>query len=405
MMTVRDERFPSSSPTAMQADAAVRFCDTTLRDGEQAPGVAFTAVEKLAIAAALDAIGVHQIEAGIPAMGVSERDVLREILATDPRAEIVGWCRADHRDVEAAAACGLLTAHLTIPVSDLHLKSKLEKDRAWARLRVRDCVKDATDRGMRVSVGMEDASRADDSFVIDLAGELRELGVTRLRWADTVGLLDPVSAYDRLGRLVRAVPGPWEIHAHDDFGLATANTIAAVQAGFTWVSTTVLGLGERAGNAPIEEVAMALRHLLKLPVDLDTTSFRTLAQLVSRAAGRPLPAGKAVVGESVFAHESGIHVHGILRHPATYEPFDPAEVGGRRRLTVGKHSGRAGVRHALAQCGITAAEDELEPLVEQVRLAATQHKRGLGSHDFHELLGRVDMPAPRAGIQPREEPV
>ncbi|WP_235488375.1 homocitrate synthase, partial [Frankia sp. AvcI1] len=281
MMTVRDPRFPSSSTTAIQPDAAIKFCDTTLRDGEQAPGVAFTAAEKLAIAAALDAIGVHQIEAGIPAMGVTERDVLREILATDPHAEIVGWCRADHRDVEAAASCGLVTAHLTIPVSDLHLKSKLGRDRAWARLRVRDCVADATDRGMRVSVGFEDASRADDAFVTDLAGELRELGVTRLRWADTVGLLDPVSAHDRLGRLVRAVPGPWEIHAHDDFGLATANTIAAVQAGFTWVSTTVLGLGERAGNAPIEEVAMALRHLLKLPVDLDTTSFRSLARLVS----------------------------------------------------------------------------------------------------------------------------
>ncbi|MCK9893248.1 homocitrate synthase [Frankia sp. AgB32] len=405
MMTVRDSSFPSSSATTMRADAAIKFCDTTLRDGEQAPGVAFTAAEKLAIAAALDAIGVHQIEAGIPAMGVTERDVLREILATAPRAEIVGWCRADHRDVEAAASCGIVTAHLTIPVSDLHLKSKLERDRAWARRRVSDCVKDATDRGMRVSVGMEDASRADDGFVTDLAGELRELGVTRLRWADTVGLLDPVSAYDRLGRLVRAVPGPWEIHAHDDFGLATANTIAAVQAGFTWVSTTVLGLGERAGNAPIEEVAMALRHLLKLPVDLDTTSFRTLARLVSRAAGRPLPAGKAVVGESVFAHESGIHVHGILRHPATYEPFDPAEVGGRRRLTVGKHSGRASVRHALEQCGIEADESELEPLVEQVRIAATKHKRGLGSRDFHELLGRVEMPAPRAGIPTSEEQV
>nr|P54610.1 RecName: Full=Homocitrate synthase [Frankia sp. FaC1]AAB36875.1 homocitrate synthase [Frankia sp.] len=401
-MTVRETRFPSSSATATQPDAVVRFCDTTLRDGEQAPGVAFTAAEKLAIAGALDAIGVHQIEAGIPGMGVTERDVLREILATDPKAEIVGWCRADHRDVEAAASCGLVTAHLTIPVSDLHLKSKLERDRAWARRRVRDCVVDGTDRGMRVSVGFEDASRADDAFVTDLAGELRDVGVTRLRWADTVGLLDPVSAYDRLGRLVRAVPGPWEIHAHDDFGLATANTIAAVQAGFTWVSTTVLGLGERAGNAPIEEVAMALRHLLKLPIDLDTTSFRTLAQLV---VGWPLPAGKkAVVGESVFAHESGIHVHGILRHPATYEPFDP-EVGGRRRLTVGKHSGRASLRHALEQCGITAEESELEPLVEQVRLAATRHKRGLDSRDLPGTSRAGRDAGPRAGTPTREEPV
>ena len=399
-MTVPGPRFPSSSAPTVEPAAPVRFCDTTLRDGEQAPGVAFTAAEKLAIAAALDAIGVHQIEAGIPAMGPAERDVLREILATQPQAGVVAWCRADRRDIDAAVSCGIVTAHLTIPVSDLHLKSKLGRDRGWARRRIRDCVFDAADRGLRFSVGLEDASRADDNFVIELAGELREWGATRIRWADTVGLLDPVSAYTRLGRLVQAVPGEWEIHAHDDFGLATANTLAAVQAGFTWVSTTVLGLGERAGNAPLEEVAMALRHLLKVPVDLDTTSFRRLARMVARSACRPLPVGKAVVGESVFAHESGIHVHGVLRHPSTYEPFDPAEVGGQRRLAFGKHSGRASVRYALAQYGITADDSEIEPLLERVRTTATQTKRGLHGRDFQELLGRAEVPAPRVEAPP-----
>ncbi|KPM51586.1 homocitrate synthase [Frankia sp. R43] len=367
----------------------VRFCDTTLRDGEQTPGVAFTAEEKVAIAVALDAAGVHQIEAGIPAMGPGEIEVLRRVVGAVERAGVVAWCRADQRDLDAAVASGVSAVHVTIPASDLHLRIKLGKTRAWARERITACVRDATDRGLLVSVGFEDASRADDAFVTDLAGELRGLGVTRFRWADTVGVANPIALHTRLRALVEAVPGPWEIHAHDDFGLATANTIAAVQAGFTWVSTTVTGLGERAGNAPIEEVAMALRHLLELPVELDTAAFRPLARLVAGAARRPLPAGKAVVGDEVFDHESGIHVHGVLRAPATYEPFDPAEVGASRRLVLGKHSGRAAVRHLMDRHGIDAPDEDLEPIVGLVRAHATTHKQPLSGDDLRALVRRV----------------
>lgn len=354
----------------------------------------FTAVEKLAIARALDSAGVGIIEAGVPAMGPAERDALRRIRAAGPRAEIVGWCRAARPDLDAAAAAGLESVHITIPVSDLHLGGKLGRDRDWARRRIRDCAMAGLDRGLTVSVGFEDASRADDAFVIDLAGELRRLGVTRLRWADTVGILEPFGARTRLARLVAAVPGPWEIHAHNDFGLATANTLAAVRAGFTWVSTTVAGLGERAGNAPLEEVAMALRHLLHAKTDLDTTAFRSLACLVARAARRPLPAGKAVVGSSAFAHESGIHVDGMLKSPLMYEPFDPAEVGGRRRLVLGKHAGRASLRHALERHGIRFAEDELGPLLAEFRAHMSERKRPLRTAEIRDLFQSVRQPAP-----------
>ena len=371
------------------APPKVGFCDTTLRDGEQAPGVAFTAAEKLAIATALDAVGVRKIEAGVPAMGPAECEAMRRVSAAGLRADVVGWCRATRPDVAAAVAAGLRFAHVTIPVSDLHLRHKLGHDRAWARRQVRDCVLAALDHGLTVSVGFEDASRADDAFVIDLAGELSGLGVERLRWADTVGVLEPFAARTRLARLTEAVPGAWEIHAHDDFGLATANTLAAVHAGFTWVSTTVAGLGERAGNAPLEEVAMALRHLLHTDLGLETTAFRSLACLVARAARRPLPAGKAVVGGSVFAHESGIHVDGVLKAPATYEPFDPAEVGGRRRLVLGKHAGRASLRHALARHGIHPADDELGPVLDRIRTHVTQHKRPLRTHEVRDLFHDV----------------
>ncbi|WP_131747199.1 homocitrate synthase [Frankia sp. Cppng1_Ct_nod] len=363
----------------------IGFCDTTLRDGEQAPGVAFTAEEKLAIASALDAVGVQQIEAGVPAMGPSEREVMRRIASAGLRAEVVAWCRATRSDVDAAAACGVRRVHLSIPVSDLHLRHKLGRDRAWARGQIRDCVADALDRGLTVGVGFEDASRADDGFVIELADELFRGGVDRLRWADTVGVLEPFGAFARMSRLVGAVPANWEIHAHDDFGLATANTLAAVRAGFGFVSTTVAGLGERAGNAPLEEVAMALRHLLGFRVGLDTTSFRALARLVSRAARRPVPCGKAIVGGSAFIHESGIHVDGVLKAPTIYEPFDPAEVGARRRLVVGKHAGRASLRHALRQHGIDADERVLGPVLEGLRSHVSLLKRPLRSDEVRDL--------------------
>jgi homocitrate synthase NifV len=347
--------------------------------------VVFTPAEKLDIARALDAIGVHAIEAGVPAMGPAERRCLRAVAEAGLRADVIVWCRADRQDVAAAEQSGARSVHLTVPVSDLHLARKLGRDRDWARRRIRDCVAAATDRGMRVSVGFEDASRASDDFVVDLAGLLRADGVTRLRWADTVGVLDPFTGIERLTAIVRQAPGDWEIHAHDDFGLATANTLAAVRAGFSWVSTTVTGLGERAGNAPLEEVVMVLRHLLHADPGLDTTRFRALACRVSQAARRTLPVGKAVVGHSVFAHESGIHVDGVLKAASTYEPFDPAEVGGRRRLVVGKHSGRSAVRHALARHGITADAADLAPFLEQLRAHVSELKRPLRPREVHRL--------------------
>ncbi|MDD4865870.1 MAG: homocitrate synthase [Mycobacterium sp.] len=370
----------------MDAVRPIRICDTTLRDGEQAPGVSFTMQEKLAIATLLNACGVHAIEAGIPAMGIGEQEALRQITAAGLEAEIVGWCRANRLDIYAAAKCGMRSVHLTIPVSDLHLVRKLGRDRRWAERHIEDCVRDALDRGLRVSVGFEDASRADDGFVAELAARVTRLGVRRLRWADTVGVLEPFDGYARLARLAGAVPGVWEIHAHDDFGLATANSLAAVRAGFTWVSTTVAGLGERAGNAPLEEVVMGLRHLYGMDPGLDTTRFRVLACLVARAARRPLPAGKAVVGNSVFTHESGIHVDGVLKAAATYEPFDPAEVGGRRRLLVGKHSGRSSLRRVLAQYGIAADEQHLGVLLERIRAKTSERKRPLRSAEVRDLF-------------------
>ena len=372
----------------------VRFNDSTLRDGEQAPGVAFSIDEKLAIATALDTIGVQAIEAGIPAMGGTEREAVTRIAALDLSAEVSAWCRAVRADVISAAGTGVDAVHVCVPASDLHLEAKLGRDREWARTQILACAAAGLECGVTVTVGFEDASRADDGFVADLASELATIGVARFRWADTVGVLDPSTATDRLAALAAAAPVEWETHSHDDFGLATATTLAAVRAGFGWVSTTVTGLGERAGNAPLEEVALALRHLHGRQIGLDTSGLTHLAGLVAQASGRPIPAGKSIVGSASFAHESGIHVDGLLKAPASYEPFAPGEVGAHRQLPLGKHSGRHSVREALTRLGIEPVDWLLPAMVQMVRERAVIDKRCLSPQEAAEIYaGLASLPS------------
>ncbi len=367
-------------------DRAVRFCDCTLRDGEQAAVVVFSPEERLEIARALDACGVHQIEVGIPAMGPGEQRAVAALASLGLRSRLSTWNRARVEDVRAALDCGAgLLVHVSVPVSDLHLATKLGWSRRRARREVCRTASFALDRGAEVTVGFEDASRADPEFVASLARELAALGVSRVRFADTVGVLDPFSTHERVSRLL-SVGVEVEFHGHNDFGLATANTLAAVRAGAGWVSTTVTGLGERAGNAALEEVALAVRHLLGMPVDLDTTGFAPLAERVARAAGRPLPVGKPVVGRYAFAHESGIHVDGVLKDARIYEAFSPAEVGLPRRILIGKHSGRRALRHLLAGRGIQLAEPRLALLLAKVRERSQTVKRALNPEEVLRLL-------------------
>src|SRR6185503_6260419 len=356
------------------ATASVRFCDTTLRDGQQAAGVAFSVSDAVDIALALDNAGVEQIEAGTPAAGAHGRQTVAAVLRLDLLATVSAWCRCRREDVDAARAVGATNLHIAIPVSDLHIGQLLGIDRAEMVSRSLAVVAHALDQGATVSVGFEDASRADEGFFVDLGGQLIELGVRRFRYADTVGVLEPIGALERLRRLTRQLPVDWEIHAHNDFGLATANTLAALQAGFGWVSTTVNGIGERAGNASFAEVAMAARHLHGLTMNVDTAQLPALATLVARASGISVPAGTPVVGSRAFAHESGVHVDGILKSPHTYEPYDPAEIGVRRRLVLGAQSGRASLRAATAAFDLDVTEEEIVALLAAVRSSAVPHR-------------------------------
>jgi len=360
--------------------------DTTLRDGEQTAGVVFSRPEKLAIARLLDRIGVQEIECGIPAMGQEEQESIRALVELGLHARLMTWNRALIPEIEASIACGIKAVDISLSVSEQMIRHKLKKDRTAVKEQLKVALGFAKSHDLYVSVGGEDAGRADLEFLVELLEITRDLGGNRFRFCDTLGMMDPFTMFEKIAFLRAAVPEiELEVHTHNDLGMATANAIAGIRAGARFVNTTVNGLGERAGNAALEEVVMGLKHACGIDIGINTHRFRELSLVVAKASRRDLPAWKPVVGKRVFAHESGLHADGVLKDPCNYEGFDPAEVGLSRQIVVGKHSGCSGMIERYSKLGIMLSRTDANLLLPVIRQEALRRKRDLKDRELMEI--------------------
>ena len=344
------------------------FVDTTLRDGGQSPGVFFDSPTKMAIVAALDRIGVREIEAGTPCLGPHEIEDLRVLLSMPVSAELFPWLRPVEEDFLAALNLGFRRAHISFPVSEGHMTSVWGSERTGVLKRVQKAVRTMSGEGCRVSVGLEDASRAPMEFLQDFVEAVRASGGIRVRYCDTVGRHHPGEIAERIGRM-SGWGVPVEVHCHNDLGMATANTVAAFHAGAAHLSTTVTGVGERAGNAVMEEVAFALAFSGEDPPEtgIDFPGLAHISRWLHAQIGRSLSPYRPIVGSRIFHHSSGIHVDGVIKNPANYELFPPETVGAKRKIVVTHQTGKSGIRNVLERMGYKPSPVVLDQLVPRIR--------------------------------------
>jgi methanogen homocitrate synthase len=370
----------------------VEICDVTLRDGEQTPGVAFSCEEKSEIARMLDAVGVEVIEAGFPAVSPNEKQCVTAITRLGLSARICGFARARIPDVDAAIDCDVDMVSIFIPTSDLHIRLKFKKPREQVLEEALQIIDYVNDHGLPVRFAAEDASRTDPGFLKEVYGRAVDHGAALLSFADTVGYLIPTEMHRIMTDLVASVRRPLCAHCHNDMGCAVANTITAAEAGAFQLHTTVNGIGERAGNASLDEVLVALR--LKGGVErYDLSCLTPLSRLVERYSGITLPRNKPVVGELAFSHESGIHIAAILDDPSTYECFPPELVGGERHFILGKHTGKKALEHVVSSIGCELSDKQICRVLDLVK-EHSEHKCNITPVVLRKLIKKAKEEKP-----------
>jgi 2-isopropylmalate synthase len=366
----------------------VSFFDTTLRDGEQTPGVSLKIEEKVKIAEALNDLGVEVIEAGFSVVSAGEYEAVKRICSLGLSSQICSLARCEKRDIDAAVDAGCDLVHTFIATSDLHMKYKLNMTREQVLERVSDMVEYCKSRGVVVHFSAEDATRSDTEFLMKVYQTAKEAGADSIDIPDTVGIAIP-HVMRELVKMAKNVTGlPVAVHCHDDMGLATANTLAGVEGGAEIVHVTVNGIGERAGNTSLEEVAVSLQYLYGVETGIRFERIAEVSRLVARLTGIPVPKNKAIVGAHAFSHESGIHVHGVVNNPQTYEPIMPETVGMRRRIIVGKHSGTHAVETVLKQFGYTLSADDVKKVLNRVKETADSGRK-IGDHELLRIVEEI----------------
>jgi isopropylmalate/homocitrate/citramalate synthase len=391
-------RFSAVSPYNAIAKAPlpekIVIYDSTLRDGEQMPGVHFTLEQKMLIARRLDAVGVHQIEAGFPAVSEAEKDAVKKIASLGLSADVLCLSRALRQDIDAAIECDVDMVLLFIATSDLHLRYKLKMTREQVLDKAVQAVEYAHAHGLKASMSSEDSTRSDVSFMAEMFRKCEQAGAARLGITDTLGCGGPEAIHYIISKMKETAKPPLSAHLHNDFGLATINSISALAAGAEAIATTVGGIGERAGNVSLEQFVMALKHLYKRDVGIETEGLTDLTKAVFECAKLPMPANQPWVGPNAFSHESGIHVAAVLSCPMTYECVNPEEVGNRRRLVLGKHSGTHIVKSRLDEKGVSASQEQICDIVRAIKRAGEEHGR-VSDEEFwtivRDVMDRPDL--------------
>jgi len=355
--------------------AKIKFFDTTLRDGEQTPGVSLNQNDKVAIARALDELGVSIIEAGFAKTSDGDFNAVKAVAEAGLKAQSCSLARCTKEDVDAAVDTGVDWVHIFIGTSPLHREFKLQMTKEQIIRAAVESIEYCLSRGTKVHFSPEDACRTEYDYLVNVCKAAQGAGAEIINIPDTVGVMTPETMSALISKLGKVIKVPIAVHCHNDFGMAVANTVAAVKAGATILHTTINGLGERAGNADMEQVVMILENLEKLATGINLKKIYTTSKLVERLSGVRVMPNFPIVGDNAFAHESGIHVHGVLKKAATYEAFEPEIVGAHRRLVLGKHVGAHGVAAKLKEMGLEATEEQAREITKKVKDLGDKHKK------------------------------